>query len=153
MNTDKALCAFFDEFKTQILRQIEELNIIADGALQDGYNAWYLDDGWISLEGFSWGFVMQEGEPACIDMTFGPGWPFVGYRDSFVNKQVGEQMAWVNQAKADEVFFDAEQLARYGLRKLAWKTGDSWLFDGNYKPVAQPSTFMSVHHDSYREHI
>lgn len=144
---------FYDELKVQILRQIDELNVIADGALQDGYNAWYLDDGWISLKGFSWGFVMHYDNPVRIDMTFGPGWPFVGYRVPMVAKQIGDRIAWVNQNKPDEVVFDAEQMARYGLRKLACKVGDDWIFSGDYKPAGQPSTYIPVHHDSFREHI
>lgn len=143
--------AYYEEFKAQILRQIDELNAIADGALQDGYNAWYLDDGWISLKGFSWGFVLQYDEPARLDMTFGPGWPFVGFRDSFIATQIGNAIAWVNEKNHDQVLFGAEQMARYGLRKLACKSGDEWIFASDLHPEVQRSTYVPVHHDSYRE--
>jgi hypothetical protein len=144
---------FYDEFRAQILRQIDELNVIADGALQDGFNAWYLDDGWVSLKGFSWGFVMHYDEPVRIDMTFGPGWPFVGYVVTMVAQQVGDRIAWVNQSKPEEKVFGAEELARYGLRKLACKAGDDWIFTADYSAAGQPSAYVPVHHDSYREHI
>jgi hypothetical protein len=145
---------FYDEFKAQILRQIDEVNsMTSDGTLQDGYNAWYIDDGWIALKGYSWGFVMHYDEPPRIDMTFGPGWPFVGYRITMVAQQVGDRIAWVNQNKPEEMIFYPEQLARYGLRKLACKAGDEFIFSEGYTPAIQPTAYMPVHHDTFREHI
>jgi hypothetical protein len=144
--------AFHEEFKTQILRQIDELNVIADGALQDGYSAWNIQDGWIALKGFSWGFCMHYDEPVRIDMTFGPGWPFVGYKVTFEARQMGDRMAWVNVNRPEEMLFEAEQLARYGLRKLACKAGDEWIFDsGTTRGAEAQSQYVPVHHDTFRE--
>lgn len=123
---------FQNEFKAEVMRQINQLNAIADGKLQDGFSSTYVEDGWVSLEGYSWGFVVHYENPVRIDMTFGPDWPFVGYRVTFVAKPLGGRLAWVNEQQESEVCFDASQLARYGLRKLASKAGDSWIFDANY---------------------
>lgn len=129
--------AFNNEFKAAVMQQINELNAIADGELQDGFNATYLEDGWVSLKGYSWGFVMQYDNPARIDMTFGPDWPFVGYKITFAAKPIGGRIAWVNEQRSSEVCFDAPQLARLCLRKLACKAGDDGIFDKAYAAQTQ----------------
>lgn len=136
---------FQTEFKAQVLHQINELNAIADGELQDGYNSTFVEDGWVSLEGYSWGFVMHYDEPLRIDMTFGPDWPFVGYKTTFEAKPVGGKVAWVNALRPSEICFDASQLARFGLRKLACKAGESWIFDADYakKPAVTQEEYIS----------
>lgn len=120
---------FLTSFKMQVVRQIDELNAIADGELQDGFLATFIEDGWVSLKGYSWGFVLHYDEPVRIDMTFGPDWPFVGHRITFVARPSGDKVVWVNEERPNEVLYGTEQLARFGLRKLACKAGDSWLFD------------------------
>lgn len=135
MNTNdlaESVHAFETAFKTQIMLQIDELNAIGDGALQDGYNSTFIDDGWVSLKGYSWGFVMHYDEPVRIDMTFGPDWPFVGYRTTFIAQRVGDRIAWVNEQRPTEICYDAQQLARFALRKLACKAGDDRLVDSKY---------------------
>ena len=130
---------FLTSFKMQVIRQVDELNAIADGELQDGYQSGFIEDGWISLKGYSWGFVVHFDEPVRMDMTLGPDWPFVGHRTTFVARPSGEKIVWVNQERPNEVLYGSEQLARYGLRKLACKAGDAWLFDG----VTMPETIVS----------
>lgn len=120
---------FVAEFKAEIMRQVEHLNTIADGNLQDGFNPMFLEDGWVTLEGCSWGFVMLYDEPIRIDMTFGPDQPFVGHRITFSAKPVGPGLAWVQQSQPNEVYYGAQQLARYGLSRLAGKVGENWLFE------------------------
>ena len=127
---------FLTSFKMQVMRQIEEVNAIADGDLQDGFNAAFMEDGWVSLKGYSWGFVLHYDEPVRLDMTFGPDWPFVGHRITFVAKPSGDKIVWINQERPNEVLYGTEQLARYGLRKLACKAGDSSIFDETVMPTA-----------------
>jgi hypothetical protein len=136
---------FLNQLKVEILRQVNHLNAIADGELQDGYNTTFLEDGWVTLKGCSWGFVMHYDEPARIDMTFGPDQPFVGHRITFISQANGSTMTWTNKERTEEVFRDKEQLARYGLRRLAGKVGDGWLFDNALMqmPVANLESYSS----------
>jgi len=133
---------FRHEFKEQVRRQIAELNAIGDGELQDGFNEMFVEDGWVSLKGYSWGFVVHNGNPVTIDMTFGPDAPFVGYKITFAAKPINGRLAWVNEQQPNETCFDAEQLARFGLRKLACKTGDDWIFKAKYSQQSTDAEFM-----------
>lgn len=136
--------ACINELKTEVLRQIDELNAIANGAMEDGYQSTHLDDGWISLKGVAWGFVVHYDDPVRIDMTFGPDSPFVGYRSTFIAKNMNGRIVWANKELEAETFMDCKSMARYGLRKLAHKVGDAGLFDRIqaehlYKPESQRS--------------
>jgi hypothetical protein len=135
---------FLTSFKMQVMRQIEEVNAIADGELQDGFTSAFIEDGWVSLKGYSWGFVLHYDEPVRLDMTFGPDWPFVGHRITFVAKPSGDRIVWINQEHPNEVLYGTEQLARYGLRKLACKAGDSWIFDDMNMPDTISDTFGRI---------
>jgi hypothetical protein len=120
---------FFSEFKAEVLHQVEQLNSLHDGKLQDGFNPASIDDGWVSLKGFAWGFVLLYDEPVRLDMTFGPDWPFVGYRNTFIAKPGPAGLQWVNQQVTAERYLNAKDLANYGLRRLATKVGDAWIFN------------------------
>ncbi len=138
----QAAYAFNDEFKAQILRQIAELNAIGVGELQDGFHSTSIDDGWVTLKGYSWGFVVHFDNPVTVDMTFGPDAPFVGYKTTFVAEPRNQRLVWANLKQPSETYIDAEQLARFGLRKLACKTGDDWIFDAKYSQQPKGAEFM-----------
>jgi hypothetical protein len=130
-DTAQSAYQFLLEFKNEILNQVHELNARNDGELQDGFNPVFLEDGWISLKGFAWGFVMHYDDPVRMDMVVGPDWPFIGYRHTFKARVNGGGIAWINQDRPDEIYTNARQLARYGLRRLASKVGDEWVFDAH----------------------
>jgi hypothetical protein len=134
---------FLCEFKAELLHQIYELNCRNDGELQDGFNPCFVDDGWVGLKGFAWGFVMHFDDPVRIDMTFGPDWPFTGYRTTFVAQQGNPGLTWTNQDRPEEIYFNSEQLAQFGLRRLASKVGDEWIFERGV-----PQT-MTILHNPY----
>ena len=134
---------FFDDFKAELLNQIYELNSFNDGALQDGFNPQFLNDGWVSLKGYACGFVMHFDDPIRVDMTVGPDWPSIGYRTTFLARAHSDGFMWVNQDRPKEIYFNAAQLARQGLRRLASKVGDEWIFNAEHTPA------YSVEHDAY----
>jgi hypothetical protein len=139
---------FLNEFKHEIQRQINHLNATGNGDLQDGFNSVFLEDGWVTLKGCSWGFVMHFDEPVRLDMTFGPDQPFVGHRHTFISEDAESGLCFRNPEFANEVFSTAEQLAHYGLRKLAGKVGDGWLFDGPLLHIAQTETESPQFHSA-----
>lgn len=120
---------FVEQLKRALLRQIYTLNVRNNGELQDGFNPQLIDDGWVSLKGYSWGFVAHFDEPLRIDTTCGPDWPFTGYRTTYVAKQFGNGLSFANENDAREVYYNADEFARAALRRLADKVGDGWIFD------------------------
>jgi hypothetical protein len=144
--TGMALSAynFLSEFKTELLNQIQELNARNDGVLQDGFNPQYVEDGWVSLKGYAWGFVVHYDEPVRIDMVVGPDWPFIGYRTTFRAEQGPGGIVWINQDRGEERYHNTFELARYGLRRLASKVGDEWVFNSNIDAIPQ-----TIQHNPY----
>jgi hypothetical protein len=130
---------FQQELKQEIMRQCISLNAIdTDGDLHDGFVTTYLEDGWITYKGFAWGFCVHY-DPVSIDMTFGPDWPFVGYRTLLKGQEDGQLMIWIDQHNDQIKFTNAEQLANYGLQRLAAKAHDQSLFS-KQTPVQSAST-------------
>lgn len=134
---------FLNQFKVEISKQVSQLNQCADGALQDGFTVTYLEDGWVTLKGCAWGFVMHYDEPVRMDMTFGPDQPFVGHRITFVANDIGTNISWVCSSTTGETCAGAEQLARFGLRKLAGKCGDGSIFDMSAPALLIPAEPVS----------
>jgi hypothetical protein len=120
---------FLVQLKEEIQRQVGHLNAGGDGELQDGFSTLFLEDGWVTLKGCSWGFVLHHDDPVRIDMTFGPDQPFVGHRITFVSRPDTNYRGWANAERETEMFYGPEQLARYGLHRLACKVGDGTLFE------------------------
>ena len=115
---------FFEEFKHEVIAQCRIANENHDGYLQDGFQIQDMEDGsgWITCKGMSWGFALQE-DPACITMTFGPDWPFVGYKHMLTPQLIANKIIFINK-ESDKTFIAAGQLARYGLECLAKKLHD-----------------------------
>ncbi|MBX9700036.1 MAG: hypothetical protein K2X74_11410 [Acetobacteraceae bacterium] len=115
---------FFEEFKREVIAQCQIVNANHDGYLQDGFQIQDMEDGsgWITCKGMSWGFALQD-DPACIIMTFGPDWPFVGYKHILSPQLLADKVIFINKAN-DNTFVSAEQLARHGLECLAKKLHD-----------------------------
>jgi hypothetical protein len=149
---DKSILArqaqeFSEQLKTALLRQIHELNLYNNGELQDGFNPLQIDDGWVSLKGYSWGFVMLYDHPVRIDTTCGPDWPFTGYRTTYLAKPASSGIAFANSLDNREIYHSADDLARAGLRRLADKVGDGWIFE------AQVPQQITVWHGPYGEDL
>jgi hypothetical protein len=119
---------FVDEFKREIVRQVNKLNLSADGDLQDGFSVACIDDGWVKYKGYAWGFVILYEDPIMLDMTYGPDWPFVGHRTQFFAQPTSGGISWVRKDKPHTTFTSPEQLATYSLRRLAGKVHDEDLF-------------------------
>lgn len=137
---------FLSEFKAQLLHEIHELNCRNDGELQDGFNPSSIDDGWVSLKGFAWGFVMHFDDPVRMDMRVGPDWPTTGYRTTFVAVDSKFGLMWVNQDRPEQIYFTAEQLIRYGLQSLTAKVGDEWVLrsDVTHPVMIEHNPFYGV---------
>ena len=128
---------FAQQLKSALQMQIEELNLRNSGELQDGFNPLFVDDGWVSLKGYAWGFVMLYDDPLRLDTTCGPDWPFTGYRTAYLARPFGKGISFANQLNEGEVYYGPSELARAGLRRLADKVGDGWIFDAQL-PQAVP---------------
>ena len=126
--------AFFEELKREVVRQANDMNTKHDGDLQDGYALLHIEDGWVSYKGYSWGFVVRL-DKLEIDMTFGPDWPFVGHRSVFVAESSPSGINWVEQ-NGKTTMRTAEQMARFGLQRLAAKVHDENLFEQYHPGIA-----------------
>lgn len=115
--------AFFDQLKCDIKSLSREINEHNDGTLHDGFCTKDIEDGWVAYKGLSCGFAFQA-EPLCLNMTYGPDGPFVGYRVQLSPYQLGSQIAWVD-ATHDLRFYSPMHLARYCLETLAARAHDT----------------------------
>src|SRR5579883_1090706 len=95
---------FVSQLKAKLTFQIDELNKLADGQLEDGFKYSCLEDGWVSLKGYAFGFVMHYDDPVHMDITFGPDCPFVGYRQSYIAVKSGNRLTWINQSYPKEKY-------------------------------------------------
>lgn len=115
--------AFFDQLKQEIGSLAQQINEKNDGTLHDGFSTKDLNDGWVAYKGLSCGFALQA-EPLCINMTYGPDGPFVGFRVQLMPYQLGSQLTWVD-ANHDLRFYSPLNLARYCLETLAARAHDT----------------------------
>lgn len=107
------------ELKQEVMREAARRNELNDGNMQDGFCLAHIDDGWVSYKGMSWGFVVHS-EPIAVDMTFGPDWPFVGFR-TVLQPQLNEgKVIWTerNSMAIGTVCWSAQDVAQFGLQKL-----------------------------------
>lgn len=121
---DNQVQAFFQQLTQEILDQSRQVNESNQEDLQDGICTQFITDGWVSYKGMSWGVAVQD-QPAGIAMTFGPDWPFVGYKQVFEPRSVNGQIIWTDK-KENQSFASASELAQYGLESLAAKVHDSF---------------------------
>lgn len=115
--------SFFDQLKQEIKSLSREINAHNDGTLHDGFCTKDIEDGWVAYKGLSCGFALQT-EALCINMTYGPDGPFVGYRVQLMPYQLGSQIAWVD-TNHDLRFYSPMHLARYSLETLAARAHDT----------------------------
>jgi len=116
-----------EQFKQAVKELVEDINSKdGDGDQQDGYTLAHLDDGWVSYKGMSWGFVVHE-NPLCIDMTYGPDQPFVGFRTIYCAERDPmsvEGVAWCTEFNGHERAGNLKELATICLRNLSAKVHD-----------------------------
>lgn len=114
--------SFFYQLTQEILDQSKQVNESDTEDLQDGICTQFIADGWVSYKGMSWGIAVQD-KPVGIAMTFGPDWPFVGYKQVFEPRLMDGQVIWTD-TQQNQCFGSASELARYGLESLAAKVHD-----------------------------
>lgn len=128
INMAQTVQNFMAEFKQEIIRQVDLLNMSEDGNLQDGFSISSIEDGWVKYKGFAWGFVVLHDDPIMLDMTYGPDWPFIGHRTQLFAQPTPNGISWVQKDRPHTTFTNPEQLAVYSLRRLAGKVHDEGLF-------------------------
>jgi hypothetical protein len=113
---------FFEELKKEIFVISEQMNLLNDGNMQDGFCTRSIEDGWLSYKGFSCGFALHL-QPTYICMTFGPDSPFVGYTIRLSPLLKGQQIIWMDD-NGRMRFSSAQEMARFAMEALAAKVHD-----------------------------